>query len=108
MAFLMVLPAAFAQIPSTLQGSTLLGGSAVDRITDMAVAADGSVYVAGWTESADFPTTSGAFDRTLGGDRDAFVARLNADMTVLLASTYIGGSFGTGGSTGVPTWDAAI
>ncbi len=90
----------------SLKASTLIGGSGVDRVTDIAVGPDGSVYLVGWTESSDFPTTPGAADITLGGERDAFVARLSPDMTLLLASTYLGGATGTGGG-GVGSWDAA-
>lgn len=89
-----------------LLASTLLGGGVVDNVSDMAVGPGGTVYVVGWTESADFPTTPGAFDRTLGGERDAFVARLSADLTTLVAATYLGGESGSGST--VSTWDAAF
>jgi hypothetical protein len=65
--------------------------------------ASDSVIVTGYTTSANFPTTAGAFDRTLsrlsvpvsGGTiesrMDAFVARLNPNGTQLTYSTYLGG-----------------
>jgi|GEM_PF-6032637 len=90
----------------SLLASTLLGGSRLEEVTDMAIGTDGSVYVVGWTESSDFPTTTGAFDRSLGGERDAFVARLSADLSTLLAATYLGGSEGAS-QNGIQSWDAA-
>ena len=85
---------ATAQV-STLRAATLLGGIAPDEIRAMAVGPDGTVYVAGTTESANFPATPGAFDTALGGEADAFVARFSADLTTLLAATYVGGTTGT-------------
>jgi hypothetical protein len=52
----------------------------------------GNVYVLGSTRSAQFPTTPGAFQRTFGGVVDAFVAKLNANGTALVYSTFLGGS----------------
>jgi protocatechuate 3,4-dioxygenase beta subunit len=57
----------------------------------------GSVYLSGWTCSSDFPTTTGAFDRTFGGcsyssGGDTFVTKLNSAGTGLVYSTYLGGS----------------
>ncbi len=46
----------------------------------------------GWTYSPNFPTTSGALQRRLGGGRDAFAAKLNAAGNALVYSTYLGGS----------------
>jgi hypothetical protein len=86
-----------------LAAATLFGEGDDDAITDLEIGPDGTIYVAGWTESPDLPTTPGAFDRTLGGERDAFVARFSPDLSTLLAATFIGG--GTGSSVG--TWDAA-
>ena len=81
-------------VGSTLIYSTFLGGTRNDQGTDIAVDAAGNAYVTGFTESMDFPTTSGAFDTTFNGHSDAFVTKLNAAGSALLYSTYLGGSLG--------------
>jgi len=45
--------------------STYLGGSSVDEALAVAVDNSGAVVVTGQTYSGDFPTTIGAFDRTV-------------------------------------------
>ena len=46
----------------------------------------------GETDSANYPTTSGAFDRTFnGGISDAYVTKLNASGSALAYSTFLGG-----------------
>jgi hypothetical protein len=53
----------------------------------------GEVYVAGGTNSTNFPgTTGGAQASYGGGTTDAFVARLNSGLTQTLQSTYLGGN----------------
>ena len=52
----------------------------------------------GFTDSSDFPTTTGAFDGTHNGDHDAFVTKLNASGSALVYSTFLGGEGGDGGS----------
>ena len=76
----------------TLQAATFLGGSDNDSATALAIDGQGTVVVAGWTESSDFPTTAGAYDATLDGFSDAFVAKLSSDLTTLQAATFLGGS----------------
>ena len=81
---------------STLNGhsaSTFLGGRGDDGFYTISVAidSDGSIYVAGDTESNDFPTTPGSFDTTHNGDKDIFVAKFDPGLTRLLAATYLGG-----------------
>src|SRR5882724_7807822 len=68
--------------------STYLGGGGDDYGNDIAVDGTGSAYVTGYTTSADFPTTPGAFDTT--GSFDALVTKLNASGG-LVYSTYLGG-----------------
>jgi len=87
---------------SALVWATFLGGSGRDRLTAINVDSGGFVYVAGYTDSPDFPTTPGAFDRTLqsatcaGGNTkypctDGFVAKLNPSGDALVYSTLFGG-----------------
>jgi hypothetical protein len=61
----------------TLQAATFLGGSDDDSATALAIDGLCNVVVSGETNSTDFPTTAGAYDATLDGFRDAFVARLS-------------------------------
>ncbi len=59
---------------------------------DIALDSAGNIIVAGLTYSSDFPTTTGAFDRTLGGIVDGYVAKLSPNGASLLWATYLGGS----------------
>jgi hypothetical protein len=76
---------------SALVYSTFLGGTSSDDGRGIAVRG-GRAYVTGFTESADFPTTPGAFDTTFNGVRDAFVTKLNARGSALVYSTFLGGT----------------
>ena len=71
--------------------STLLGGQGIDDADTPAVHASGAVYVRGFTTSANFPTTSGAFDTSFGGFFDAWLAKLSPDGSSLDYSTFVGG-----------------
>ena len=61
--------------------STYLNGSRVDGATAIAVDAQGNAYVAGETDSRDFPVTGGALQQTLhptsgsGFDSDGFITK---------------------------------
>ncbi len=78
---------------SALVYSTFLGGGpASDRAFGIAVDPEGNAYVTGQTQNAAFPTTPGAFDVTYNGGSDAFVVKFNADGSILVYSTFIGGS----------------
>lgn len=70
----------------------IIGGNGDDLGHAIAVDKDGNVYLAGYTESTDFPVTKGSFDETYNGGRDVFVSKLDSHLSTLLASTYIGGS----------------
>jgi hypothetical protein len=52
----------------------------------------GNAYVAGYTISANFPTTPGALQTSYGGNWDAVVSRINPPGSALVYSTYLGGS----------------
>ena len=81
--------------------STYLGGSSDDFAGGVAVDAGGNAYVVGRTVSTDFPTTPGAFQKTLSGppqdffDNDAFVTKLDPTGATLVYSTYLGGKSGS-------------
>jgi len=68
--------------------STYLGGTLLDIANSIAIDGSGNAFVAGFSESSDFPTTEGAFQTTPGG---VFVSELNSTGTALLYSTYLGG-----------------
>jgi hypothetical protein len=87
---------------SALVYSTYLGGSGRDNSSGIAVDSSGNAYVAGSTDSTNFPATVGSFQMTHGGANwDAFVTKLSAAGDALVYSTYLGGSGedGAGGFT---------
>jgi len=83
-------PSAKLVIDPELIFSTYLGGAQNDHLFDMVIDPDGNAYVAGWTQSMDFPVE----DPIQGTDltRDAFISKFSADGSALLHSTYLGGS----------------
>jgi hypothetical protein len=60
---------------STVTYATYLGGSGDDAGMSIAVDGDGAAYVAGTTDSDDFPATGGAYQAARRGGEDAFVAK---------------------------------
>lgn len=69
-----------------------LGGNGVDILSAMTVGPDGSVYLAGTTDSTNFPLANPA-QNTMRGYTDGFVTRLAPDLHSLVFSTYLGGSW---------------
>ena len=74
----------------SLLWSTYFGGSDLDYSNDISLASDGSCYVMGTTLSSDFPTQN-AYNSTLNGNLDTFLAKFSINGS-LLWSTYLGGS----------------
>lgn len=72
--------------------SDLLGGSGDDIPQGVALDSAGNTYVAGYTNSPDFPLTKGVAQTTFGGGQDAFVTEFNAAGSQITYSTYLGGS----------------
>jgi hypothetical protein len=77
---------------SSLVYSTYLGGNGSDSLGHITVDRWGQAHVIGQILSADFPTTPGAFDPTYNGAQDGIVAKLSADGSSLVYSTYVGGT----------------
>jgi PKD repeat protein len=76
----------------SLDVSTIFGGSSPDVVMSAKEAADGDMYLAGYTVSTDLPISSHAYQRNLKGPFDQFVAKLDHDASSLNWSTYLGGS----------------
>jgi hypothetical protein len=86
---------------SALVYSTYLGGAnnAQSAATannglgaGIAVDSGGHVYLTGFTNSNNFPTTANAFQSAFAGNQDVFLAKINPAGSALLYSTYLGGS----------------
>jgi gliding motility-associated-like protein len=72
--------------------ATYLGGNNNEQPHSLICNNAGELYIMGTTQSANFPTSLTAFDRTHNGSTDIVVCKLSADGTQLLASTFWGGS----------------
>jgi gliding motility-associated-like protein len=94
--------------------STYLGGTKDELPHSMIVNSANELFIFGTTGSADFPTTSSAYDITFNGGpvfspsgigvsfpngSDIFVSRLSTDGGNLLASTFLGGTDNDGLNT---------
>lgn len=78
---------------SNLLFSTYIGGSGWDIIEcNILIDSEGYVYGGGNTNSANFPTTQGAYDTTYNQGRDGFLFKLDPQGTSLDYSTYYGGN----------------
>ena len=78
--------------------ATCLGGTGQstsgDRANAIAVNSTGNAYIAGSTDSSDFPLTTGSYQgkNKAGFGVTAFVTKLNPGGSALVYSTYLGGS----------------
>lgn len=77
-------------IDPVLVYSTYLGGSGADQPTGIAVDNSGNVYVAGYTDSADFPLAS--LGSLATNTNHVFVAKLDPTGSNLVYADYIGGN----------------
>jgi hypothetical protein len=72
--------------------ATYLGGSDNETPHSMVVDNNGDLIIYGRTWSGNFPTTANAYDKTYNGSGDIVVSKISNSGSVLLGSTYIGGS----------------
>lgn len=88
---------------TALIGATYLGGSGNEGNAstgsgydanrgEVFTDASGDIFVAAGTNSANFPTSPGAFQTTLNGSLDGFVCKFNSTCSSMLFGTYLGGS----------------
>lgn len=86
---------------------TFIGGNSTDWPTDIKIDSAGAAYVAGTTNSTNFPVTGGAYQTSYGGSNnacvidfgwgpcgDGFVVKLNAAGSALGFGTLLGGAQG--------------
>ncbi len=79
---------------ATLRFSTYLGGSGPDYANGITIDGSGNAYVTGMTWSADFPVAGQPAPPLAApnGDKDAFVAKVDANGTALVYSVFLGGA----------------
>jgi hypothetical protein len=78
---------------SKLVYSTYLGGTGGDIGYAIAVDCYGDAYIAGGTNSKDFPVKDAFQHKLKGSSGNAFIAKLDAAGCALIYSSYLGGSF---------------
>lgn len=90
--------ARFALDLTTLTRSTYLGGTGLDndggnsdaRVSIAIDPIDGDIYLAGASDSADFPGVGSGFQPARTAAKPTVIARLSADLGSLLGATYLG------------------
>ncbi len=80
-----------------LNFSTYIGGSDYDSIGDIILDSNGDIYIAGFTESVNLPTTENAYAKSHSGGNywefwDVFFMKLSGDGQEILYCSYLGGS----------------
>jgi hypothetical protein len=71
--------------------ATYYGAVGEDRPNDITIDASGNSFITGWTNGLSGLASSGAYQVSVQGFYDAFVAKLNSTGTSLLWGTYYGG-----------------
>lgn len=104
--------ARFNRSLTSLTQATYLGAGDLDYASGLAIhPMTGDIYIVGSTGSVNFPGTAGGAKATSSGGFDAYVARLNRNLTELIQATYLGGSgadFGEGMAIHPVTGDVYI
>ncbi len=85
--------------------ATLIGGTKREHHSAITVDDQGFIYIAGGTQSPDFPVTEGVYDTSFNGEGswagDVFVTKLNPSGSEIVFSTFLGGeveeTLGSGG-----------
>ena len=89
-----IIIAKFSSQGNALLYYTYLGGSGRDQPFSLNVDGDDNLVILGHSNSGNYPAIS--YDTTYNGRYDIIVTKLNSTGTVLLGSTYLGGSLDDG------------
>ncbi len=76
--------------------ATYIGGGETDSPHSIVVDNNQQLCILGSTNSPDFPTTSNAFQKILGGMEDIALIKLNQNGSALVGSTFLGGTLTDG------------
>jgi hypothetical protein len=76
---------------TSLNYSTYLGGNNTEFESNIAVNSFGEIFISGYTNSSNFPTTYDAFNNSYS-NTDAFLVQLSQNGSELMYSTYLGGN----------------
>lgn len=76
---------------NSLAFSTYLGGSGDEQANSIGLDEKNNVYIMGVTTSPDFRLVD-ATQKTIGGEQDVFMTKINAQGNSLMFSTYLGGA----------------
>lgn len=75
--------------------ATLIGGTKREHHSAITIDYQGFIYIAGGTQSPDFPVTEGVFDTSFNGEGswagDIFVTKLSPTGSEIIFSTFLGG-----------------
>ncbi|MCC6721102.1 MAG: gliding motility-associated C-terminal domain-containing protein [Bacteroidia bacterium] len=72
--------------------SKMMGGSGLDYFEGLYVNSNDELYIAGFSNSSDFYTTTGVVQTTSKGGYDHVIVKMNKAGTNVYFSTYLGGS----------------
>ncbi len=76
----------------TLAFSTFFGGAGNDSGKDITLNSLGEIHIVGQAASGNLPFTGNAYQSTLDGASDAYLARFDSNATSLVYATYLGGA----------------
>lgn len=74
-----------------LKYSTYVGGDKQEKGSALVIVGQHEVAFTGWTNSEDFPITTGSFDPSYNGAFDAFLVRLDLQSGLLTYGSFLGG-----------------
>jgi len=77
--------------PVVMHASTYLGGTHGEGAVNVMVDKEDNIVLIGWTGSADYPTTLGAYDTEID-NYDVIVTKMDHNCSRIIWSTYLGGT----------------